>query len=115
MARRGKKIPVRPATFFEILTALIRAIRERYNRDPTAPSVILSEIGASGEYYTSVVCYHAGFAQQKEIVVSVKAKTLPEAVQELSKKWLQIGKAEATLARCVEEECVEEEGKWGRD
>jgi hypothetical protein len=76
-----------------ILHTLIQAVREKYSRDPTSPGVILSEVGPSGEIYASVVRYHARFAEQKEVVVSVKAQTLTEAVLELSKRWVRSGKA----------------------
>ena len=85
----------------EILSTLIRAVREKYGQDPTSPSVILSEVGPSGEIYASVVRYGAKYAQEKQVVVSVKTKTLGEAVRELSKRWLDVGRASERLSQLV--------------
>jgi hypothetical protein len=86
----------------EIPLTLIQAVREKYSRDPTSPGVILSEVDAAGVIYASVVRYHAKWAQQKEVVASVKAKTLREAVRGLSARWLQVGKAGDRLQRMVD-------------
>src|SRR5580658_6678266 len=112
MARRktakktGKKVTtarefIEARDTISILTTLIQAVREKYSRDPTSPSVLLSEVGPSGDVYASIVRYHAKWAQQKEVVASVKAKTLPEAVRGLSARWLQVGKAGDRLQRMV--------------
>ena len=96
-----------------ILLTLIQAVRERYSRDPTSPGVILSEVDAAGTIYASVVRYHAKWAQQKEVVASVRAKTLPEAVRGLSARWLQVGRAGERLHNLVRNEAEADEWEWG--
>lgn len=98
------------AKAFSMLYTLIQAVREKYSRDPTSHGVVLSEVGPSGSIYASVVRYHARFAEQKEVIVSVKTTTLSEAVRLLSRRWLVSGKANERLHSMVDSK--ETDGGW---
>ena len=106
----GVPPPVLIVTFEQILATLIQAISEKHRQDPTRPSVILGEVGPSGELYGSIARYHAPFGREKEVVVSAKAATLPLLVRELARKWMEFGKAGERLRSMTLEEELERPG-----
>ena len=80
----------------DTLESLIFAICEYYEKDPTAPSVIISYLRDKQSWYASVVRYHGRFADGKEVVISAQYRELEGALETLSQKWLiSIGKGPA--------------------
>ena len=65
------------------LILLNTAVREAYPEDSIAPGVVLSHIGPD-HHYGSVCRYHGA---GRTVVISATARTLPDCITLLARKW----------------------------
>ena len=65
-----------------LIKLLAKAISEKYNTKPTAPSLVISWLGK--EWYVSVVCYHGSFGRDKEVITSTQGIDLNKMLIEIS-------------------------------
>jgi hypothetical protein len=71
-----------------LINKLTKAISHAYKDDHTAPGLTISALKKG--VYCSVVRYDGAFGKGKSVLCSVKADTLPQALKEITNKFLQL-------------------------
>lgn len=70
-----------------LLDKLLKAVKFKFDTDPTAPGVVTAVLG-NGKYYVSVVRFTQSFGKGKVVVCKAQAETLLAALTEAAQKFL---------------------------
>jgi hypothetical protein len=74
-----------------LLDLVAKALTYKYNDDPTAPSVIVSQL-KNGDWYSSAVRYLKPFGGERKVVFKAQGDTSTEALRNLAQQITQDGK-----------------------
>lgn len=72
-----------------MLEALIKAVCEKYRKDPSAPSVVSSWLAAERVWYASIVRYRSKYGEDKLVVCHAKDANLEATYRLLCFEFLK--------------------------
>jgi len=70
----------------DLIKSLSKSLTEKYGKEPSAPSLLISWLGSS--WYVSLVKYNGSYGTQKQVLISIEDYDLTKSLKLLANNWI---------------------------
>lgn len=71
----------------ELIESITKALTEKFGKNPSAPSLLMSYIG-DGKYYVSILEYKSTYGRDKHVLFSAEGNNLYVLLEKISKEMI---------------------------